>query len=67
MFVLDDQIPTPTADDLQPKFSYLDQVVKEALIFYILYVLVERETSTQVEIGGYILPNGTWMWLKIGV
>ncbi|KAG2606672.1 hypothetical protein PVAP13_4NG211721 [Panicum virgatum] len=57
----------PTADELQHRFPYLDQVIKEAMRFYTVSPLIARVTSQQVELGGYKLPKGTWLWMAPGV
>ncbi|KAI3944262.1 hypothetical protein MKW98_016492 [Papaver atlanticum] len=54
----------PTADDLHHRFPYLDQVIKESLRFFPSSPLIAREALKQVEIGGYVLPEGTWIWLS---
>ncbi|KAE8714029.1 CYP711A1 protein [Hibiscus syriacus] len=43
------------------------EVIKVAMRFYVVSPLVARETSKEVEIGGYLLPKRTWVWLAIGV
>lgn len=53
----------PDADELQSRFPYLDQVVKEAMRFHLVSPLIARETSEQVEIGGYLLPK-VWRSFK---
>ncbi|GMN36021.1 hypothetical protein TIFTF001_005693 [Ficus carica] len=59
----------PTAQDLQTKFPYLDQAsrLSESMRYFVVSPLIARETSKEVEIGGYTLPKGTWVWLAPGV
>lgn len=44
-------------DELQHKFQYIDQLIKESMKFYTVSPLAARETSQQIEVAGYILPK----------
>nr|CAB3446144.1 unnamed protein product [Digitaria exilis] len=57
----------PNADELQTRFPYLDQVIKEAMRFHLVSPLIARQTSERVEIAGYVLPKGACVWLAPGV
>ncbi|KAK8450403.1 hypothetical protein SEVIR_6G021350v4, partial [Setaria viridis] len=57
----------PSSNDLQTKFPYVERVLKETMRFYTASPLVTREASEDVEVGAYLLPKGTWVWLTPGV
>ncbi|WJX69171.1 hypothetical protein P8452_53455 [Trifolium repens] len=40
------------------------QVIKESMRFFVIAPLIPRETSNEVEIGGYVLSKGTWVWFS---
>ncbi|KAK1289883.1 hypothetical protein QJS10_CPB18g00831 [Acorus calamus] len=60
-----DVVPTPI--ELREGFPYLDQVLKESMRFYTSSPLIAREADHDVEIAGYKLPKGTWVWLGVSV
>ncbi|KAF6994363.1 hypothetical protein CFC21_011090 [Triticum aestivum] len=57
----------PNVEDIQTKFPYMEQVLKETMRFYTVSPLIAREASEDVQIGGYVRPKGTWAWLAPGV
>ncbi|TVT98931.1 hypothetical protein EJB05_55744, partial [Eragrostis curvula] len=57
----------PTSEELMTKFPYVEQVLKESLRFFPAVPLVAREAAEDMEIGGYLVPKGTWVWLGTGV
>ncbi|CAM0908072.1 unnamed protein product [Alopecurus aequalis] len=57
----------PSTEELHNNFPYLEQVLKETMRYFTVSPLIAREASEDVEIGGYVLPKGTWVWLAQGV
>ncbi|MED6122923.1 hypothetical protein PIB30_044444 [Stylosanthes scabra] len=57
---------TPTPEDLKDSFPYLEQVINESMRYFATSPLIARETANDVELGGYLLPKGTWVWLAVG-
>ncbi|KAH9572749.1 hypothetical protein CY35_02G168200 [Sphagnum magellanicum] len=52
-------------EDLDKKFPYVEQVLKETMRMYTTTPVVARELSEQLEIGGYLLPKGTAIWMAM--
>ncbi|KAM0858698.1 hypothetical protein ACQ4PT_047672 [Festuca glaucescens] len=57
----------PSVEELHNNFPYLEQVLKETMRFFTVSPLIAREACEDVEVGGYVLPKGTWLWLAPGV
>uniref|UniRef100_A0ACD5XX12 Uncharacterized protein n=1 Tax=Avena sativa TaxID=4498 RepID=A0ACD5XX12_AVESA len=57
----------PSAEELHNSFPYLEQVLKETMRFFTVSPLIAREAGEDVEVGGYVLPKGTWLWMAPGV
>jgi cytochrome P450 len=54
---------TPTPADL-PKLRYTEQVIKESMRIYPpAWALFARQASGDVEIGGYTIPRGGWVFI----
>lgn len=51
-------------NQIMQNHKFLLQVIKEAMRFYLVSPLVARETSKEVEIGGYHLPKVLSIILK---
>jgi cytochrome P450 len=48
-----------------PRLKYTEQAVKEALRLYPpTWILIQREAVAEVELGGYRLPRGAWVFLS---
>nr|CAB3478040.1 unnamed protein product [Digitaria exilis] len=48
-------------------FGPRDRVLKETMRLFMASPLVAREASERVEVGGYVLPKATWVWMAPGV
>lgn len=53
----------PTVADL-PRLAYVEQIIKESMRLYPpAWALFAREAIEEVEIGGYRLPRGAWVFI----
>jgi cytochrome P450 len=53
----------PTTDDI-PRLTYTTQVIQESMRLYPpAWALFAREAIQEVEIGGYLLPRGAWVFI----
>src|SRR5438093_3785680 len=54
----------PAASDDVPRLRYLEMVVRESMRLYpVAGFLFGREAVEEVELGGYTLPRGSWVFI----
>lgn len=54
---------TATADDV-PNLAFCNAIIKESLRLYPVAWVTQRVAAEDVEIGGYAVDKGTWIWLS---